>query len=326
VVLAVYIDSEGTCLLFQAICLLTDAILAKASPAHPSRFWRGWTRTQAIDYESIIGALKLGLRSAKSLAHMAAKHRLNGYMTGMLGLYLAAAELVRCGFIVSPTSRSAIGADLLGTRWFVFLLVAVTCVGYLGLAADASAQSRCLVADPTGTPLNVRTSPDGAILGTLPNDLPVTVLDTTSYRGKAWAHIGRTANNSPIGWVFHDYLDCGRNSTGQFRLLSSQAFRYSGEETFTVSNSEQCESHCASDQSCVAFTFFHSSRQCRPMRSISNLIDNQDAESGIKLSRQEGTQPSSHPSPPSPQPPPSPPSPPATDTPEACKKFPLLCN
>lgn len=36
-------------------------------------------------------------------------------MTGMLGVYLVAAELSRLGFIVSPTSRSAAGADLLVT-------------------------------------------------------------------------------------------------------------------------------------------------------------------------------------------------------------------
>jgi hypothetical protein len=38
-----------------------------------------------------------------------------GQMTGMRGVYLVAAELARRGFIVSPTSRSAIGADLLVT-------------------------------------------------------------------------------------------------------------------------------------------------------------------------------------------------------------------
>jgi hypothetical protein len=38
-----------------------------------------------------------------------------GQMTGMLGVYLSAVELVRRGFIVSPTSRSAMGADLLVT-------------------------------------------------------------------------------------------------------------------------------------------------------------------------------------------------------------------
>jgi hypothetical protein len=36
-------------------------------------------------------------------------------MTGMLGVYLVAAELSGRGFIVSPTSRSAFGADLLVT-------------------------------------------------------------------------------------------------------------------------------------------------------------------------------------------------------------------
>ena len=39
--------------------------------------------------------------------------RAKAHMTGMLGVYLTAAELSRLGFIVSPTSRSAFGADLL---------------------------------------------------------------------------------------------------------------------------------------------------------------------------------------------------------------------
>lgn len=38
-----------------------------------------------------------------------------GQMTGMRGVYLVAAELSARGFIVSPTSRSARGADLLVT-------------------------------------------------------------------------------------------------------------------------------------------------------------------------------------------------------------------
>ena len=37
------------------------------------------------------------------------------HITGMLGVYLTAAELTNSGFIVSPTSRSALGADLLVT-------------------------------------------------------------------------------------------------------------------------------------------------------------------------------------------------------------------
>ncbi len=38
-----------------------------------------------------------------------------GYMTGMQGVYLVAAELTALGFIVSPTLRNAAGADLLVT-------------------------------------------------------------------------------------------------------------------------------------------------------------------------------------------------------------------
>lgn len=39
----------------------------------------------------------------------------NGMMSGMQGVFLVAAELSRRGFIVSTTSRNAIGADLLVT-------------------------------------------------------------------------------------------------------------------------------------------------------------------------------------------------------------------
>jgi hypothetical protein len=41
--------------------------------------------------------------------------RAKGHMTGMLGVYLTAAELTKLGYTVSPTSRSAFGADLLVT-------------------------------------------------------------------------------------------------------------------------------------------------------------------------------------------------------------------
>lgn len=38
-----------------------------------------------------------------------------GQLTGMRGVFLVAAEMSKRGFIVSPTSRSALGADLLAT-------------------------------------------------------------------------------------------------------------------------------------------------------------------------------------------------------------------
>jgi hypothetical protein len=39
-----------------------------------------------------------------------------GQMTGMLGVYLAAAELTQKGLVVSLTSRNARGVDLLATN------------------------------------------------------------------------------------------------------------------------------------------------------------------------------------------------------------------
>lgn len=49
--------------------------------------------------------------AAKQDENVAAKP----HMTGMYGVYLVAAELTKRGLVVSPTSRSAFGADLLVT-------------------------------------------------------------------------------------------------------------------------------------------------------------------------------------------------------------------
>jgi hypothetical protein len=52
-------------------------------------------------------------------------------------------------------------------------------------------KTECAVADPTGTPLNVRsTPPDGPILGALNNGTIVTVVETILARGQKWVRIG----------------------------------------------------------------------------------------------------------------------------------------
>jgi len=67
----------------------------------------------------------------------------------------------------------------------------------------------CRVMDPTGTPLNVRTIPNGHIVGTLTNGEQVTVLDRTSdRRGKVWVYVGNYEDNKPIGWVFREFIVC----------------------------------------------------------------------------------------------------------------------
>jgi hypothetical protein len=78
----------------------------------------------------------------------------------------------------------------------------------VALLAPANAAFVCTVTDPTDTPLNVRSQPNGKILGALHNDTKVLVTEKT--KDWKWAKIipidmdktGKT------GWVFYDYLDC----------------------------------------------------------------------------------------------------------------------
>jgi len=76
------------------------------------------------------------------------------------------------------------------------------------LSGEVPAPTACRVMDPTGTPLNVRTSPNGNAVGSLANGVQVIILDSTSRSGKNWVYVGRADNRVPIGWVFRDYLVC----------------------------------------------------------------------------------------------------------------------
>jgi len=71
--------------------------------------------------------------------------------------------------------------------------IAQTAVGY------------CTVADPTGTPLNVRASPGGDIIGTLENGAVVALGVTDGSEGPDWTRIIQPYE----GYVWSEYLtDC----------------------------------------------------------------------------------------------------------------------
>jgi peptidoglycan hydrolase-like protein with peptidoglycan-binding domain len=89
------------------------------------------------------------------------------------------------------------------------------------LPPGASAtRNRCQVTDPTGTPLNIRAAPNGAILGNVSNGVPVHILQTTQDNaGRSWVLIERLPDNQSLGWVFRNYITCGEvtardNTTG----------------------------------------------------------------------------------------------------------------
>jgi hypothetical protein len=91
---------------------------------------------------------------------------------------------------------------LLLLAWSLVLVSAAAC-------DKVWAQERCRVMDPTGTPLNVRTEPNGPVVATLENGVLVTVLSqTTDARGKPWAFIGDYSDNRPLGWVFREFIAC----------------------------------------------------------------------------------------------------------------------
>lgn len=87
-------------------------------------------------------------------------------------------------------------------------------IGIAAAATPASAQSArvCVVADPTGTLLNLRDTPNGAIVGEIHNGVWVKATDRMTSRGKPWVHIHDSDRNgtlgAPLGWVFAAYLKC----------------------------------------------------------------------------------------------------------------------
>ncbi|MDJ0846590.1 SH3 domain-containing protein [Crocosphaera sp.] len=73
----------------------------------------------------------------------------------------------------------------------------------------AKAEPICRVTDPTGTPLNVRETPNGRIIGRLSNgvDVYIVKIDYDS-QGRLWALVGRSSHNQSgvFGWVFREFI------------------------------------------------------------------------------------------------------------------------
>ncbi len=81
--------------------------------------------------------------------------------------------------------------------------------GLEDMIVTALLESACTVTDPTGTPLNVRDSPNGKITGMLANGLPVSIVDSkTAANGKPWVKIVDPGTQKPIGWVFQEFVSC----------------------------------------------------------------------------------------------------------------------
>jgi hypothetical protein len=91
---------------------------------------------------------------------------------------------------------------------FTCVLIAAGTHSIAGLANESEVPNPpCAVNDPTGTPLNVRSEPNGKIIARLKNGTIVEPTNTP-LRDK-WEEIQFSLGNRRItGWVFRNYLGC----------------------------------------------------------------------------------------------------------------------
>jgi hypothetical protein len=68
----------------------------------------------------------------------------------------------------------------------------------------------CTVADPTNTPLNLRSRANGDILAQLPNGRQVDIIQTTrDGKGRSWALIiTYDGAQRQRGWVYREFVSC----------------------------------------------------------------------------------------------------------------------
>lgn len=77
------------------------------------------------------------------------------------------------------------------------------------LCCNSFAQHPCRVSDPTNTPLNVRTQPNGRVVATLNNGDTVIILDRSNdQRGRSWVYIKKADQDTSLGWSFADFIVC----------------------------------------------------------------------------------------------------------------------
>jgi hypothetical protein len=85
----------------------------------------------------------------------------------------------------------------------ILCITAILTSNTIFFVPSASAGEKiCTVTDPTGTPLNIRNSPNGQVVGKIRNGKKVKMLSLTfDNQGKPWVNIGR-------GWVLREFISC----------------------------------------------------------------------------------------------------------------------
>ncbi len=99
-------------------------------------------------------------------------------------------------------------ADSAGLRLGWVYRPYITCEEDRARSRPDAISGSCIVTDPTGTPLNVRTAPNGPnIIYALTNGYKVRILSIVISDGNTWVYITDDAGRR-LGWVYRRYITC----------------------------------------------------------------------------------------------------------------------
>jgi hypothetical protein len=84
-------------------------------------------------------------------------------------------------------------------------------IGVVVVSALPAAAADCFVADPTGTPLNIRMTPNGQTVARARNGTRIQVFDgedKLDSQGRVWYHVALPTSAAPDGYAFAPYIRC----------------------------------------------------------------------------------------------------------------------
>jgi hypothetical protein len=95
---------------------------------------------------------------------------------------------------------------------FTVIFAAVLLSAHVSAFAQDRGFTRCTVVDQTGTPLNVRSSPNGKRIVSKLKSGTSLYLDKygDDAQGREWALVRLTGKkvNKPLGWVLSEFIEC----------------------------------------------------------------------------------------------------------------------
>jgi len=92
----------------------------------------------------------------------------------------------------------------------LLIALAIIATNISAAKAETEVVNLCTVRDRSGTPLNVRATPNGQKVGTLSNGTEVIIAtEKKDEQGRLWAYI--SDGQEMLGWVIRTHIYCPNN-------------------------------------------------------------------------------------------------------------------